>query len=193
MLTTNLKSKQIILASASPRRQELLKDLDIDFKVVCKHVEEIYPLHLKKEQITNYLAKLKAVPFKEDLKKNDVLITSDTIVWFNNKALGKPKSKEEAYQMLQSLIGTTHKVITSICVTTKEKQIVMYDTTKVSFKVLKQEELQYYINNYNPLDKAGGYGIQDWIGKIGIEKIEGSYFNVMGFPTHMVYKALLEI
>jgi len=190
MLSTKLSKYVIILASNSPRRQELIKSLDIPFTIKTKEVEEIYPKELNHTEITDFLADLKATPFKKDLKENELLITSDTIVWIHNKALGKPKNYEEAFQMLKELSNTTHEVITSICITSKSFQRTINDTTIVSFKELLDEEIDYYINTYKPFDKAGAYGIQEWIGKIGIIKIEGSYFNVMGFPVHKLYKEL---
>ena len=193
MLSTKLSKYSIILASNSPRRQELIKSLDIPFSIKIKEVEEIYPKELNHTEITDFLANLKASPFKKDLKENELLITSDTIVWIHNKALGKPKDYEEAFQMLKELSNTTHEVITSICITSKSFQRTINDTTIVSFKELLDEEIDYYINTYKPFDKAGAYGIQEWIGKIGIIKIEGSYFNVMGFPVHKLYKELSKL
>ncbi|MGG6231371.1 Maf family nucleotide pyrophosphatase [Tenacibaculum sp. SDUM215027] len=193
MLSTKLSKYSIILASNSPRRQELIKSLDIPFSIKTKEVEEIYPKELNHVEITDYLADLKATPFKKGLKENELLITSDTIVWIHNKALGKPKDYEEAFQMLKELSNTTHEVITSICITSKSFQKTVNDTTIVSFKELLDEEIDYYINTYKPFDKAGAYGIQEWIGKIGIIKIEGSYFNVMGFPVHKLYKELSKL
>ncbi|WGH76474.1 Maf-like protein [Tenacibaculum tangerinum] len=193
MLSAKLHKYNVILASKSPRRQTLLKSLDISFTVDTKEVEELYPDKLKHSEITDYLADLKAIPFKKELKSNDLLITSDTIVWIDNKALGKPKNYEEAYQMLKKLSGTTHEVITSICITSSFFQHTLNDTTIVHFRKLLDEEIDYYIQTYKPFDKAGAYGIQEWIGKIGITKIEGSYFNVMGFPVHKLYKELSKL
>lgn len=192
MLKEKLKNYNIILASGSPRRQGFFKELDLDYTIQVKEVDEDYDSHLKHAEITDYLAQLKASVFTE-LKSNDVLITSDTIVWKDQKALGKPQNFEEAKQMLQNLSGAPHKVITSVCFTSKEFQITVNDTTKVWFKILSEEEIEYYLKTYKPYDKAGGYGIQEWIGYIGIEKIEGCYFNVMGLPTRLVYKTLSEI
>ncbi len=192
MLREKLKNYNIILASGSPRRQAFFKKLDLDFTIQVKEVEEIYSEELNRSNITDYLSRLKASVFK-DLNKNDVLITSDTIVWLNGKALEKPKDFEEAKQMLQNLSGQMHEVITSVCFTSKEFQKTVNDLTKVWFKKLSEEEIDFYIENYKPFDKAGSYGIQEWIGYIGIEKIEGCYFNVMGLPTRLVYKTLSEI
>ena len=193
MLATILKNKHLILASGSPRRQYFLKELGLDFEIRLKEVEENYPSHLKGVEITDFLAKLKAKPFQGELKSNDILITADTIVWLENKAIGKPKNKSEAKLMLAHLSGKTHTVISSICITTIDKQILTNDITKVKFKPLSNSEIEYYIINFNPLDKAGSYGIQEWIGYIGIEKIEGSYFNVMGFPIHKFYEEISKI
>ena len=192
MLKNRLKSKNLILASGSPRRQELLKSLGVPFKIRIKEINEVYPKHLKKSEISDYLAQLKSNAFVEELNPKDLLITSDTIVWYHNMALGKPKSKDDAFQMLQKLSGKTHEVITSVCLKSLQKEDIFNSITKVTFKELSTEEIQFYIDNYNPMDKAGAYGIQDWIGQIGITKIEGSYFNVMGFPIHKIYSQLLK-
>lgn len=192
MLKEKLTDYKIILASASPRRQAFFKDLNLDFEIQVKKIDETYPLQLKGSEITDYLSILKASAFKE-LKENEILITSDTIVWFNEKALGKPENYEEAAQMLRKLSGRMHKVITSVSFTSKDFQTTVNDVTKVWFKNLSEEEIEFYIKNYKPFDKAGGYGIQEWIGYIGVEKIEGCYFNVMGLPIRLVYKTLSEI
>ena len=192
MLKEKLKNYNIILASGSPRRQQFFKDLNIDFTIQLKEVDEIYPNHLKEEEITDYLADLKSKPFTNLLEK-ELLITSDTIVWLENKALGKPKDKKEAFKMLKSLSGKKHKVITSISIKNKKFQRIINDTTQVTFKNLTDEEINYYIDNYKPFDKAGAYGIQEWIGFIGIENIEGSYFNVVGLPVHKLYKELMNL
>lgn len=192
MLKDILKNHRIILASGSPRRQQFFKDLGLDFTIQLKEIEEIYPDHLKAQEISDYLALLKANAFT-DLKPNDILITSDTIVWHNNKALGKPKDLKEAIQMIRSLSGDTHEVITSVCFKTSTGIKVVNDSTKVTFKDLTTNEIEYYVTTYKPLDKAGAYGIQEWIGFIGISNIEGSYFNVMGLPTHLVYDMLTRL
>ncbi|WP_139856396.1 Maf-like protein [Aequorivita sinensis] len=192
MLKEKLKNYNIILASGSPRRQAFFKDLNVDYSIQVKEVDEKYNSDLNREEITDFLSQLKASAFKS-LETNDILITSDTIVWKENSALGKPKDSREAKEMLKSLSGKFHEVITSVCFTSKEFQITVNDTTKVWFKTLTEEEIDYYIKTYKPFDKAGSYGIQEWIGYIGIEKIEGCYFNVMGLPTRLVYKTLTEI
>tara|TARA_R110002049_G_scaffold183679_4_gene351648 strand:+ start:9818 stop:10396 length:579 start_codon:yes stop_codon:yes gene_type:complete len=192
MLKKKLKSFNIILASGSPRRQQFFKDLDIDFSIQLKEVEEIYPEELKGTEITDFLAELKSKAFT-NLSDKDVLITSDTIVWLEGKALGKPKDAKDAFAMLSALSGKKHDVITSICIRNKSFKKVIHDITTVTFKELSAEEINYYINNYKPFDKAGAYGIQEWIGFIGIDKIEGSYFNVVGLPVHKLYKELMAL
>ena len=193
MLNEKLKDYTIILASGSPRRQEFFKDLGLDFEIRLKPIKEIYPEDLVHFEISDYLAQLKSVPFEKELKDDDILITSDTIVWLNQTAIGKPKNEQEAFDIILSLSGKTHEVITSICFTTKTSQKIVHDITKVTFKNLSDNEIWYYIKNFNPLDKAGAYGIQEWIGYIGVTKIEGSFFNVMGLPVHLVYKMLNDI
>ncbi len=190
MLNDTLKNHHLILASGSPRRQQFFKDLGLDFEVRLKPIKEEYPNRLRHFEISDYLAQLKSLPFKAELKPNDILITSDTIVWNNNIALGKPSTKEEAIGMLQSMSNKTHEVITSVCFTTSSIQKTVNAITKVTFKELTKNEIDFYIENYKPFDKAGAYGIQEWIGHIGITSIEGSYANVVGLPTHLVYKTL---
>lgn len=193
MLNQKLKNHNIILASGSPRRQEFFRNLGLDFEIKLKAIKEEYPPRLTHFEICNYLAQLKALPFKAELKPNDILITSDTIVWHNHTALGKPRDADEAFSILKTLSDTTHEVITSVCFTTTTSEKTIHNITKVTFKALSDDEINYYIKNYKPFDKAGAYGIQDWIGKIGVTKIEGSYFNVMGLPIHAVYKTLNDI
>jgi septum formation protein len=190
MLNDKLKEFNIILASASPRRHAFFKAMNLDIEVKLKSVEEVYPKHLKGKEITDYLAQLKAEPFIKDLNTNDILITSDTIVWLNGKAIEKPKNSDDAFKMIKTLSNKTHEVITSICFTQISKQQTINTTTKVTFKTLQDEEIWYYVNTYKPLDKAGAYGIQEWIGAIGITSIEGSYNNVVGLPTHLLYETL---
>lgn len=190
MLKSKLSAYSIILASGSPRRQQFFKDLDLDFEIRLKEVEEIFPETLKAEEITNYLSILKANAFEGELQDNDLLITSDTIVWHKNCPLGKPKDAQEAFEILKSLSNNTHEVITSVCFKTKNKTEVISETTKVTFNALSDEAIQYYLDNYQPFDKAGAYGIKEWIGFIGVSKIEGSYTNVMGMPTDKVFDYL---
>lgn len=191
MLSDLLKDKHLILGSSSPRRQELIKGLGLEVEIRIISVKEEYPDRLRHFEISDYLAQLKSIPFQETLAANDILITSDTIVWFENKALGKPKDNNDAFRMLKSLSGHTHEVITSVCFKSIGKEKTINSITKVTFKALSDSEINYYINNFTVLDKAGSYGIQDWIGQIAVTKIEGSYFNVMGFPIDKIYETLL--
>jgi septum formation protein len=184
---------KIILASGSPRRQQFLRDLQFDFEIRLKEVAEIYPDHLQGVEITNYLAQLKANVFEGTLKDQEVLLTSDTIVWFENKALGKPKDYDDAFSMLKAMSGKTHEVITSVCFKTNQKTETVFEVTKVTFKNLSDEVIHHYLENYKPFDKAGAYGIQEWIGLIGIAKIEGSYTNVVGMPTDVVFEYLTNL
>ena len=190
MLKDKLANYSLILASGSPRRQQFFKDLDLDFEIRLKEIEEVYPNELNAEAITNYLAELKASAFEGELKENELLITSDTIVWHNNKALGKPKDEQDAFAILQSLSNATHEVITSVCFKTKTKTDTIFEVTKVTFNTLSDQAIQYYLDHYKPYDKAGAYGIQEWIGFVGVAKIEGSYTNVMGMPTDKVFDYL---
>lgn len=192
MLREKLKNYNVILASGSPRRQQFFKELDLEFNIQIKEIEEKFPKHLKGAEITDFLANLKSQAFT-NLTEKDLLITSDTIVWLENKALGKPKNKQEAYTMLKELSGKKHEVITSISIRNINFQKIINDTTVVYFKEISDKEITYYINNYNPYDKAGAYGIQEWIGFIAIDKMEGSYFNVVGLPVHKLYKELMNL
>jgi septum formation protein len=191
MLTKKL-SWNIILASKSPRRQNLLKELGFEFEIKTKEIEEIYPPALKKEEVAVFLSQLKASAFLQDLKENDLVLTSDTIVCLADEIIGKPKDRADAIKMLGKLSGNKHEVITAVTLTSKEKQHTFYDLTAVYFKKLSTDEIEYYIDKYAPFDKAGSYGIQEWIGYIGIEKINGSYFNVMGLPVKRVYDEILK-
>ena len=186
----DLGNRELILASASPRREWLMKELGAPFKVQPKHVEEIYSDQLKREEIPLYLAKLKADAFTEKEIEGKVILTADTIVWLKDRELQKPSNLDHAKRMIGQLSGTSHEVYTGIHVRTSDLTISDFDRTVVHFKELSDEEINYYVENYRPLDKAGAYGIQEWIGYIGIEKIEGCYFNVMGLPLRKVYKAL---
>jgi septum formation protein len=190
MLKDKLANYTLILASGSPRRQQFFKDLDLDFEIRLKEIEEVYPPELQAEAITNYLAELKASAFEGELKENEILITSDTIVWHNNKALGKPKNEEDAFAILKTLSNATHEVITSVCFKTKAKTDTIFEVTKVTFNALSDQAIHYYLDHYKPYDKAGAYGIQEWIGFVGVAKIEGSYTNVMGMPTDKVFNYL---
>lgn len=190
MLREKLKDYKVILASGSPRRQQFFKELDLDFEIKIKEVEEIYPDTLQGVEITNYLAKLKSAAFDNDIQPNEIIVTSDTIVWLDNKALGKPKDKQDAFLMLQSMAGKTHEVITSVCFKTINKIDILNCVTRVTFNPISDAEILFYIDNYQPFDKAGAYGIQEWIGLMAIAKIEGSYTNVVGLPTDLVYRYL---
>lgn len=191
MLHKKLENIKIILASGSPRRQEFFKNLDLVFEIRLKEIQEIFPETLQRLEITDYLAKLKAAAFDGELLDNELLITSDTLVWLNGKALGKPVNYNDAFQMLQTLSNQTHEVITSVCFKTNSKTDIINDVTKVTFGCLSDESIRYYLDHYKPFDKAGSYGIQEWIGLIGITNIEGSYTNVVGLPTEKVYQYLL--
>ncbi|CAM4327917.1 Maf family nucleotide pyrophosphatase [Zobellia nedashkovskayae] len=189
----DLNNHSIILASGSPRRHQFLKEMGLPFEVRLKSVDEVYPPQLEGSEISDYLAKLKADAFEGSLQASEILITSDTVVWHNGVSLAKAADTQEAFEMLSALSGDWHEVITSVCFTTYSSQKVVHQVTKVKFRKLSDEEIRYYINNYKPFDKAGAYGIQEWIGLTGIEEIKGSYPNVVGLPTQLVYKTLIEM
>jgi septum formation protein len=186
----NLQNKRIKLASKSPRRQQLLQGLELTFEVWTKDVDETYPDHLEREEIPLYLASKKAEAFRSELAEGDILITADTIVWVDGKVLNKPESRTEAIQMIGLLNGNMHDVYTGVSLVSLEKTELLWDRTRVHFAQLSVAEIAHYIDNYSPYDKAGSYGAQDWIGLIAIDRLEGSYFNVMGLPVHKVYQAL---
>ncbi|RZJ68289.1 MAG: septum formation protein Maf [Flavobacterium sp.] len=190
MLSDKLKHRNIILASGSPRRQQFFRDLGLDFEIRLKEIEEIYPNGLKAHEITDYLAVLKSSAFDGELLPNDVLVTSDTIVWHNEKALGKPKNYDDAVHMLRTMADSTHEVFTSICLKTTDAVTVFHEATKVTFAPISDEAIHYYLETCKPFDKAGAYGIQDWLGLTAISKIEGSYTNVVGLPTEKFYRYL---
>ena len=183
---------KIVLASKSPRRHELLAGLDIPFEVVIHEVDEIFPEGMPMEEIPVYLAKLKAEPFVAEVDDKTVVITADTIVWIDGEVLNKPYDYEHAFEMLRKLSGKKHVVVTGVCLTSKEKQVAFSDSTDVYFKVLTDNEIDFYLANYHPYDKAGSYGVQEWIGYIAINRIDGSYFNVMGLPVQRLYEELLK-
>ena len=185
MLNNKPGNYKIILASGSPRRQQYLRDLNIDFEIRLKEVDEVYPDTLQGAEITDYLAKLKAAAM--DAAQDEIIITSDTIVWHENTALGKPRDYDHAFAMLKSLMGKTHEVITSVCFKTAHTLEVLNETTRVTFNPISDAEIKYYLDNYKPYDKAGAYGIQEWIGLVAIARIEGSYNNVVGLPVDKVY------
>lgn len=192
-LNKKLKGHKLILGSGSPRRRAFLEEMGLDFEVRPKAVEEIYPQHLQGVEISEYLAQLKAVPFKSELLENEIVVTSDTVVWHNTTSLAKAATKEEAFTMLRTLSGDWHQVITSVCFTTSKIQKTVSQITEVKFMAFTDAEINYYIENFKPYDKAGAYGIQEWIGMVGISEIKGSYTNVVGLPTHLVYKTLMDM
>lgn len=189
MLDQKLKNKKILLASKSPRRRELLASLGIDFEIVTIKSDEAYPPELKREKITEYIAVEKSDVYGK-MNPDEILITADTIVWFNDRKIGKPKDKNDAFEMLSELSGNTHEVFTSVCVRTDSKKICFSETTEVDFDFASDEEILYYIENFNPLDKAGSYGIQDWFGFTKVLGIRGDYYNVMGLPVRKLYQVL---
>lgn len=191
MLKEIFKNHTIILASGSPRRQNFFKELDLDFEIRLKEVDEIYPDSLKAEEITDFLAELKADAFNGTLSDKDILVTSDTIVWHEGKALGKPKDYDDAFRTLQSLSGKTHEVITSVSIRSNAKTDTFHEVTSVTFNELPDAYIKYYLDNYSPFDKAGSYGIQEWIGLVAISRIDGSYNNVVGLPVDKVFQHLL--
>ncbi|MEA3504665.1 MAG: Maf family nucleotide pyrophosphatase [Bacteroidota bacterium] len=185
-------SYNFVLASKSPRRQELLRDLGINFTVEVREVEEIFPDGLSSVEIAKYLAELKVGGFEDsELQPKKIIITADTIVVCNGKVLGKPADREEAIEMLKMLSDNEHEVITGVCLKSSEKSKVFSTSTKVFFKKICQKEIEYYVDTFKPFDKAGAYGIQEWIGFVAITKIEGSYFNVVGLPLHDLYENIL--
>jgi len=184
--------KNIILASQSPRRKELLELLDLNFTVEVREVDEVFPESLDVTKVAEYLANLKAAAFT-NIPSDTVVITADTVVVLDEQILGKPKDKAEAVKMLESLSNRNHKVITGVCIKSKDQTMSFSNTTKVFFKELTSSEIEYYIENYKPFDKAGSYGIQEWIGAIGITKIEGSYFNVVGLPIQELNERLATV
>jgi septum formation protein len=184
---------KLILGSASPRRQELLKSLGFEFRnKPIKADESIWPKDLKAQEIPIFLAELKADAYEEELKEGELLITADTVVWCEGKVFNKPENFAAGKKMLEELSGKMHEVFTAVCLKSANKQTTFYDVSKVYFKKLKIEEIEYYLTNFSPYDKAGGYGVQDWIGYIGIDKIEGSFYNVMGLPVKELYEELIK-
>ncbi|MBW9201037.1 Maf-like protein [Bacteroides gallinaceum] len=194
MELNNLKKYHIILASNSPRRRELLSGLGIDYEVkILPGIDESYPENLTGEEIPMYIAREKADAYRPSIKPDELIITADTIVCLEGQVLGKPKDEADACRMLRLLSGRTHQVITGVCITTAEMQRTFAATTDVTFDTLSEEEITHYVNNYRPMDKAGAYGVQEWIGFIGVTRLEGSYFNVMGLPIQRLYKELKRI
>jgi septum formation protein len=180
---------KLILASGSPRRQQLLKDAGVNFTIKVKDTKEIYPSTIPPEEVPVFLAQLKAHAFKEEVT-DEIILTADTVVIIHGQILGKPADEEEAIHMLRTLSGNIHEVVTGVCIFSKSKERIFKDVSEVYFKKLSEEDIFTYVRKYKPFDKAGAYGIQEWIGLIGIEKINGSYFNVMGLPVHKVIEEL---
>ena len=191
LLQDRLKNHRLILASASPRRRELLASCDLDFVLAEKfECEECYPDDLEAEKVAEYLSLLKSNAYPHPLNEGDILLTADTVVIIGDKILGKPQNEEEAIEMISTLSGATHKVVTGVSLRSTERTISFSAESKVAFRQLEEEEIAYYVKKYRPLDKAGAYGIQEWIGYVGIEGIEGSFYNVMGLPVQKLYVAL---
>lgn len=187
----NLNKYKIILASNSPRRKELLSGLGVCYEVkTLPGIEETYPDTLPGEEIPLYIAREKAAAYRECMQADELIITADTIVWLDGTVMGKPADEEDACRMLRALSGKTHQVITGVCLTTQEFQRGFSTVSDVTFATLTDEEIRYYVEHYRPMDKAGSYGIQEWIGFVGVECISGSYFNVMGLPVQRLYKEL---
>ena len=194
LLHDKLRDYDVVLASASPRRRELLAACDLDFVLADKfECEECYPAELEADKVAEYLSQLKSNAYPHALGEKDILLTADTVVILGDKILGKPHSEEEAVEMISSLSGATHKVVTGVTLRTAKQTISFSAESLVSFRTLEAEEVRYYVEKYRPLDKAGAYGIQEWIGYIGIEGIEGSFYNVMGLPVQRLYSALKEL
>lgn len=194
IMLKNLNKYKVILASNSPRRKELLAGLGIDYEVrTLPDIEENYPDNLVGEEIPLYIACEKAEAYRESIDLNELIITADTIVWVDGRVMGKPKDEEDARCMLKALSGRTHQVYTGVCLTTVDYQESFTAATDVTFSKLTDEEIDYYIECYRPMDKAGSYGIQEWIGYIGVERIEGSFFNVMGLPVQRLYRELKQL
>ena len=185
-------SWHFILASKSPRRQQLLRDLGLDFEIVAREYDEKYPPELTGAEIAEYLSLQKALLFKNDISENEVVITSDTIVWCDSQVLDKPSDPEDAVRILKIISGKTHEVITGVTILSCKGEFTFSDTTKVTFDNLSDEDITHYVNEFKPFDKAGGYAIQEWIGLAGIVSIEGSYFNVVGLPVQKLYRELIK-
>lgn len=192
MITDKLNNYRILLASSSPRRQQLLRETGLKFDVVIRDFDETYPADLPGEKIAGYIALSKARTFTKELSDNEIAIAADTIVWCNKAVLGKPADSDDAIRMLREISGNTHEVITGVSIISGEKEISFSETTKVTFEKLTDEEIFHYVSYYRPFDKAGAYGIQEWIGIIGCSHIEGSYFNVVGLPVQKLYRELMK-
>ena len=190
----NLEKYKVILASGSPRRRELMAGLGVNYEVrILPDVDESYPDTLQGEEIPLYIAKEKAVAYIPMMQPDELIITADTIVWLDGKVLGKPRDREDALQMLRTMSGRTHEVFTGVCITTTDWQRSFTAQTEVRFATLSEDEIIYYVDNFKPMDKAGAYGVQEWIGFIGVENISGSYYNIMGLPVQKLYRELLKV
>ena len=190
----NLEKYKVILASGSPRRRELMAGLGVNYEVrILPDVDESYPDTLQGEEIPLYIAKEKADAYIPMMQPDELIITADTIVWLDGKVLGKPRDREDALQMLRTMSGRTHKVFTGVCITTTDWQRSFTAHTEVRFATLSEDEIIYYVDNFKPMDKAGAYGVQEWIGFIGVENISGSYYNIMGLPVQKLYRELLNV
>jgi septum formation protein len=190
MIKDTLANYRIILASRSPRRQQLLRDLGLEFDVVIKEYSETYPENLNGEEIARYVARQKAISFRNEISDNEIVIAADTIVWCNNMVLGKPLNYEDAVRILKEISGNTHEVITGVSLFSLSGEVTFSESTKVTFEPLSDEEIVYYVDKFKPYDKAGAYGIQEWIGIIACSHIDGSYFNVVGLPVQRLYAEL---
>lgn len=193
MLLNQLGEYKVILGSGSPRRKELLTQMGFSFEVVTHNVEENPPNYLQREEVALFLAAQKAAPFKNELLEDTLIITADTIVVLGNSILHKPQDPAQAEQMIRELSGKNHEVITGVCLMLNDEIVSFYESTSVFFKELTDDEIRYYVEKYSPVDKAGSYAIQEWIGKIGIEKIEGDYYNVVGLPTSKLYSEIKKL
>ena len=190
----NLEKYKVILASGSPRRRELMAGLGVNYEVrILPDVDESYPATLQGEEIPLYIAKEKADAYIPMMQPDELIITADTIVWLEGKVLGKPRDREDALQMLRTMSGRTHEVFTGVCITTTDWQRSFTAQTEVRFATLSEDEIIYYVDNFKPMDKAGAYGVQEWIGFIGVENISGSYYNIMGLPVQKLYRELLKV
>ena len=190
----NLEKYKVILASGSPRRRELMAGLGVNYEVrILPDVDESYPDTLQGEEIPLYIAKEKADAYIPMMQPDELIITADTIVWLDGKVLGKPRDREDALQMLRTMSGRTHEVFTGVCITTTDWQRSFTAQTEVRFATLSEDEIIYYVDNFKPMDKAGAYGVQEWIGFVGVESISGSYFNVMGLPIQKLYRELKQL
>lgn len=190
----NLEKYKVILASGSPRRRELMAGLGVNYEVrILPDVDESYPDTLQGEEIPLYIAKEKADAYIPMMQPDELIITADTIVWLDGKVLGKPRDREDALQMLRTMSGRTHEVFTGVCITTTDWQRSFTAQTEVRFATLSEDEIIYYVDNFKPMDKAGAYGVQEWIGFIGVENISGSYYNIMGLPVQKLYRKLLKV